>query len=496
MAELKHFLHEYELTLNEADAVGGKDVECVVCTQPINKLIDAFYTCNTSATGGSSSSNCVGFFMHKTCSEFPSTFTHPMIPQYPLTLFPCKFSKKQEFYVCCICRSISRGFLYGSADGPNFIVCLKCVTSELKSLEDRNRCHPGHDHPLTLVQSPALFLCHACNTTATDVSYICTKCCFWIHKSCANAPITYQSKFHNEHPLVLAYSLPLVYHTLFLCGICGKSINPVYWVYYCANCRFFAHVKCASSTKMLRSCALFPEKMEHHLAGNQVNGISFVREFDELGFILCQSCRILGNGIFLSINKTTLFDIGCASLPRIIKHEGHRHPLNQLKYPDDDFCKACLFEYALRKEKIMYGCEKCGFYIHVWCALRPHMMKHRWDPHPLYLILFVKNVADHPHDFDCEFCSENIDPTTWFYHCNTCDLSFHIHCIDPYYLFSNMKLGATNICCDSHPHPHGLTLVLNKKKRRCSTCGEDATGVPVLECSPCKYVVHNHKCVK
>ncbi|XP_074343869.1 uncharacterized protein LOC141683068 [Apium graveolens] len=315
-----------------------------------------------------------------------------------------------------------------------------------------------------------------------------------LHNSATTAePSPYINHWGHKHQLALGNknaktrTQKLEDTELLICDGCAKPISLVDEIFYeCKSCNFFLH----------RSCALFPEKMEHHLAGNQVDGIFVVREFDELGFILCQSCRILGNGIFLLINKTTIFDIGCASLPRIIKHEGHRHPLNQLKYPDDDLCKPCLSEHASHKEKIMYGCEKCGFYIHVRCALRPHMMKHRWDPHPLYLILFVKNVADHPHAFSCELCSENIDPTTWFYHCNTCDLSFHIHCIDPYYWFSNMKLGATNICCDSHPHPHGLTLVLNKKKRRCSTCGEDATGVPVLECSPCKYVVHNHKCVK
>lgn len=73
MEKLKHFCHEHELILNEAEpVVVGMDVKCVICRLPVNKLIDAFYTCNASATGGSSSSSsCVGFFTHKTCSELP-----------------------------------------------------------------------------------------------------------------------------------------------------------------------------------------------------------------------------------------------------------------------------------------------------------------------------------------------------------------------------------------------------------------------------------------
>ncbi|XP_017238622.2 uncharacterized protein LOC108211509 [Daucus carota subsp. sativus] len=253
MAELKHFFHEHKLILNEAEPVIDKEVECVGCRRPINKLIDAFYKCNNSLIDSSPSSDCVGFYMHKTCSELPSTFTHPLFPKQPLSLFALPY-KKQNFFSCDACDSESQCFMYCSESSANwanseFLVCLKCVISELKSLEERNRYHPGHDHPLTLVQSPALFLCHACNTTATDLSYICTTCPFWIHESCANAPITYQSKFHNEHALILNYSLPQQFRqfTCF-CSICDENINPIDWVYICANCRFFAHVKCALST--------------------------------------------------------------------------------------------------------------------------------------------------------------------------------------------------------------------------------------------------------
>ncbi|XP_074363117.1 uncharacterized protein LOC141703497 [Apium graveolens] len=587
MGELKHFFHEHKLILNEAESVVSKDVDCAMCRQPINKLIDAFYTCNTTATDGCSSSNCAGFFLHKTCSELPSTFTHPMIPQHPLSLIARPY-RKQLLYPCNACGGLSQGFMYVS---ENRFFCLKCVASQLKFLEDRILRHQGHKHPLTLVQTAALLLCHACNTTAIDLSYICTICSFWMHKSCADAPITYQCKYHNQHTLILAYSLPQEYRKFYWnCGVCSKIINPVYWVYYCANCRFFAHLKCAASSSVMlsesnddeadsgesklmqfpahdkeslykmmqqcimkatnalhnsatttetsphidcwghehqlelgnkledtellicngctkpislvneifyecnscnyflhRSCAQFPKRIEHHLAGNLV-----ANKLKEFSIFKCGGCLILSNGIFM-FNETAKFDIGCASLPRTIKHKGHRHPLNQLKYPDDDnFCKACWSVTADEKEIMMYGCEKCGFYIHTRCALRPHLVKHRWDPHPLYLILFPKNVADHPHEFDCEFCSEQINPNAWFYHCNACDLSFHGSCIDPYYRLSNVKFGATNISSEALPHQHGLTMILNKKKQRCKICGEDVAGLPVLECSPCKYVVHTH----
>ena len=161
---MKHFFHEHKLILNEAEPVFGKEVECVGCRRPINKLIDAFYMCNNSLIDSSPSSDCVGFYMDKTCSELPSTFTHPLFPKQPLSLFALPY-KKRDFYSCNACDSHSQHFMYGSDSSVSseFRVCLKCVMSELKSLEDRNLCHPGQNHPLTLVQSPALFLCHACN---------------------------------------------------------------------------------------------------------------------------------------------------------------------------------------------------------------------------------------------------------------------------------------------------------------------------------------------
>ncbi|XP_074347632.1 protein VACUOLELESS GAMETOPHYTES-like [Apium graveolens] len=239
---------------------------------------------------------------------------------------------------------------------------------------------------------------------------------------------------------------------LLICDGCAKPISLVDEIFYeCKSCNFFLH----------RSCALFPEKTEHHLAGKLDERV-LARAVHLLDFKKCQGCNMFGNGIFLW-NETACFDIGCASLPKKIKHEAHRHPLNQLKSPGDDYyCKACANDFEEGTDCIIYGCEKCEFYVHTKCAIRlTHLVKHRLDTHPLYLILSSKNVADHPHEYECEFCSKQIYPGGWFYHCNTCDLSFHNHCIDPYDWLSNLKLGATNIYSDAHPH--GLTLILNKR---------------------------------
>ncbi|KAL1830583.1 hypothetical protein ACET3Z_000234 [Daucus carota] len=293
-----------------------------------------------------------------------------------------------------------------------------------------------------------------------------------LHNPASAEPSPYINHWAHEHQLALrnknAKTLtldlnPKIAETeLLICDGCTNPISLVDIFYECILCKFFLH----------RSCSQFPKRIKHHLAGDLEGFLA--RESGELDAFECRGCGIYGNGIFMH-NKAATLDIKCASLPRIIKHKGHRHPLKQLTTPDDDFlCKACWRQRVTGEVRtIVYGCEKCDFFTHIGCVLSAQVVKHRWDPHPLYLILSLKNVPDHPHEFTCEFCSEKINTNSWFYHCN-------------------IKFGATEIYSDKHPHPHGLTYILNKKTRNCNLCGEDARDMPALRCSPCKYIVHRN----
>ena len=129
--------------------------------------------------------------------------------------------------------------------------------------------------------------------------------------------------------------------------------------------------------------------------------------------------------------------------------------------------------------------------------MKPRIAKHPWDLHPLRLIYEPGMVNDHEHDFNCEFCSNDIDTNLWFYHCSNCDLSLHLRgCFDrsSYRQYSKIKFGATNII--DKLHPHSLTFVLNKKFRNCEKCHKNQLGEPVLECaSPCKSIFC-HSCIE
>ncbi|KAL1834811.1 hypothetical protein ACET3Z_004462 [Daucus carota] len=140
---------------------------------------------------------------------------------------------------------------------------------------------------------------------------------------------------------------------------------------------------------------------------------------------------------------------------------------------------------------VFYACVPCKYFLHKFCGciMKPSRVEHRWDPHPLRLIFDPGMVEDHEHEFQCEYCSQDLDTNLWFYHCDDCDLSFHLRCYDEscHLRFSHVKYGATDIIKD-HLHPHSLTFVLNKKSRRCGKCHDSHDSGPVLECAPCKTI--------
>lgn len=175
-----------------------------------------------------------------------------MLCHYPRLAFMEneKYSMKSDFCDCSICGVPWKWFIYFCYHRP-FYVCVKCAMFHIQSSEDRKLDHPAHaQHPLTLVQRPSSFKCDACKVEddSKDLSYICTKCPFWMHKSCADAPASFLFHFHYKHLLILSYSLPQVYHY----RLCNKTLYHSLWLYFCPKCRFFAHFQCARSSRFIR----------------------------------------------------------------------------------------------------------------------------------------------------------------------------------------------------------------------------------------------------
>ncbi|KAL1806936.1 hypothetical protein ACET3Z_030004 [Daucus carota] len=394
---------------------------------------------------------------------------------------------------------------------------------------------PYHSHKLTLSTRLATFQCDACREVDTDFSYMCYTCPFYIHLACSNLPNLLETKIHPKHPLRLAYSLPEI-HRKFLqhCTICRTQLFHSHWLYYCPNCRFFAHIKCAISAhissdkekdddddnlvhlplpdheSLLQQCIkkkiiywlqdapVTPPVEINHWSHDQHRMLLMHRSgsiiADDKGLLICNLCTKSistvddTDDVFYECSECDfILHRYCALFPKEMQHDLEGKLVGiQPSVHEIWSCSLCKgFRNGAQMQTTYVHCTECGTTIAVKLDIE---LTHRWDPHPLDLIFSPAEVEDHPHEFQCEFCSEEIDTNCWFYHCSVCDLSFHLgECLDlsPY---SRVKFGATNIKIQDHHH--GLTFVLNKRRQPCQRCHKDTYGKPVLECKPCRFTQH------
>ncbi|GJX13010.1 C1-like protein [Tanacetum coccineum] len=257
MEEINHFRHEkHPLKLIDWETIrgtmkGDDDEEnskgvvvgCDICEEPLS-IGDSAYACIQCR-----------FFLHKSCSQLPYTIHFPSIYQNPLKFNILKYSSS-GLYICGVCRQrITKGFFYGYKGGIN--ACSDCCLAEFARKAEADAIkeeakvkleHIGHpQHTLTLQLRPGSFLCDGCKTEEKGLFYQCYSCDFWIHKTCASlAPTIRLPDHYHKHPLLLLYSLPEKFFKYqYYCKFCNNYIRRDEWLYHCANCRYFSHIKCA-----------------------------------------------------------------------------------------------------------------------------------------------------------------------------------------------------------------------------------------------------------
>ncbi|CAK9143409.1 unnamed protein product [Ilex paraguariensis] len=223
------------------------------------------------------------------------------------------------------------------------------------------------------------------------------------------------------------------------CNKCDKFLWATSSVYCCGPCRYFVHVKCATSEAgssrgaEISSSNKDDELLESNPVNlpvndefvdmaryfvNDININEFEKEteinnwshehplllFDvqnineevqhpshpehllELGRSsniysgnLCHCCNMDSNGLFYWCQTCEFpVDIKCAFLPSTIKHESHKHPLVQTE-GSHHVCKSCDY----KSSSFIFRCDTCNFNLDYNCALLPKTVKHRWDRHPL-----------------------------------------------------------------------------------------------------------------
>ncbi|XP_042045103.1 uncharacterized protein LOC121791134 [Salvia splendens] len=580
---IDRFYHEHPLILIE-NVSNDETPNCYGCGIPVNDL-EVAYVCTVQ--------NCSNrIILHKKCGELPSQILHPKHPEHPLYLFD--YHRSLGLW-CDMCTCDLGKMLGYQCSSCMFDFDLRCKRISIDDILEGERQieHPSHpNHPLTLMRKPLFsFYCDGCGVNDVDMVYICSTCEFMIHKSCASLPLLLPINLrYHHHRLSLAFIFPMEYRKyIFNCDVCFKRLDRTSWVYFCGDCRFFAHIRCVASTtteiadedsnlggdddgfdvvefplhardiskelitpfvmrekglnnipdvadmpatvKMPETTARFSFLFNYHNhplslvselphKDDEVdhNDIMDARGEDDVlkicdvcvtpisspPYYACAAtaCMYFVHSICYLLPKTLSSSAAAPSLSPYLyckcpepHYKTHRFTLytsSELTDMDDscqtDFCHGCTYYF---NNSVAYCCSSsdCDFALHVECAMLPASITRReWNEcHPLVLEFHAS--FDHPSDFICDFCEEELHPRRWMYQCRPCDLSFHLLCLDTASGgYRNIKFGRRFVLDGIHRN-HPLTFNWITIKRRCDICHRNVYSYCGLECAPCYYVV-------
>ncbi|KAF7147484.1 hypothetical protein RHSIM_Rhsim03G0013000 [Rhododendron simsii] len=278
----------------------------------------------------------------------------------------------------------------------------------------------------------------------------------------------------HRHPLTL-YEEPIdhasshfdvAWNVQKCCG-CAQSISAPF--YCCVECEFYLHVWCAE----------LPEELPHPAHPQHTLSLTTNR------CAKCTCCNLFASTLLYECKECDFYlDCKCASLPRVIKHEGHdKHTLALRPTPFSGTCISCSASLT-----ISFECGGCKFNLCVRCAILPRTVRHRYDKHP-FTLTYTPLPYRTDDDF-CEICEDGIDSNRWFYHCGECDQYLHTDCILPVDQFSNMVYNVWNPI-NSRKHPHRLIGVAAHPNTSCSRCKRTIAADNYYRCLPCKFCLCN-----
>ncbi|CAK9156766.1 unnamed protein product [Ilex paraguariensis] len=384
------------------------------------------------------------FWIHKRCALLPTTISrtdhhHPLILE--------KLDKFTQFDTdCYICdERINRFYWAYYCFRCRCSIHVKCSsTSSSTPLRDlESEIMDQKDHDLDVLHLPMnCFVEHLLLEKIEDEPMIS----HWSHEHQLTLfKVQNDNETNNDNTI--------------LCDSCVQPISHPF--YCCTQCVYFLHLNCAN----------LPPQIQHPLHQHPIQLSNFSEFYRLTG---CEACESYNNGFFYKCDtcKSFAIDVKCALLPASIVHEAHKHSLCQRNNTRDvyGYCSACgLYFYNHG-----FGCKDCNFRLCCNCALLPKTVEHRWDRHSL--ILTYPPIFDHPQDFYCEICEEEINTREWIYHCRECDQSFHLQCIHRTY--RNVKFGGSREFKD---HQHPLKFLQNAMKQfTCCRCGGLSGMIPYL----------------
>ncbi|KAL1124967.1 hypothetical protein V6Z11_A13G011100 [Gossypium hirsutum] len=222
--EIKHFYHPHTLAHKHT----------VICS-----------FCEELCSSSSSIYGCMEckFFLHKSCMKnIPRQLINHDI--HPCTLIIITNPYGNDKCDCCGKRIDFRMFSKYECKFNLHLDCYKVLPSITFS---------GHEHLLALLEKTPNVTCRLCSVNCRNFILRCVPCDINIHLQCLpSAPKTIKHKSHL-HPLTITKS-PFEYELNsdeeddeFYCEVCEQKRNKRELIYYCAECKFIAEVKCVIS---------------------------------------------------------------------------------------------------------------------------------------------------------------------------------------------------------------------------------------------------------
>lgn len=215
-------------------------------------------------------------------------------------------------------------------------------------------------HTLVFLQTvpypTGFFICDLCREKGSGAVFHCSACHFDLHPSCIATGEQISHFSHFKHPLHIETLASNKTHT---CDVCGDPAFPT--VYHCDECDFDMHPHCSRA----------PRLIQHSCHKHILQLISKVDAYS--GSCWCDGCgKEATNHVYHCSTCDFDLHISCAMLPCNPFHTKHpEHRLKLFNRADTRLRKASCAECGKDASKWAYGCEACGFYLHVGCANVP-----------------------------------------------------------------------------------------------------------------------------
>ncbi|KAA3454159.1 Zinc finger, PHD-type [Gossypium australe] len=334
----------------------------------------------------------------------------------------------------------------------------------------------GHQHPLFMLNEEQLIGngngvvdCSRCGEKVSAPCFSCVEGCgFYLHKTCAEAPLELNHPFHRHHPLLLLQNPPYTSGGRRVCDFCDETCEK--FIYHC-SCGLDFHIKCALFTfniaernlkelehvaledpsfsskndggnlgkcftcweplaiytyfsldcgfNLHKNCAELPLKMDRLCHSKHPLVLQFNSERRA-----CKVCQVTQRrGFVYGCSPCELaIHIDCASPLPVTEDKSHQHTFSLFWRRIPFICDAC----GTEGRHVAYICGTCSIMVHKKCISLPRIIQHAFHVHRVFHTYFIPK--EYFESLNCLWCHEVVDTDLGSYFCADCNVIFHVNC--------------------------------------------------------------------